>query len=34
MGKKTAFSFTSEWSDAQNQFLGEVDLNVWSSKNC
>ena len=28
MGKKTAFSFTFEWSDAQNQFLGEVDLNV------
>ena len=28
IGKKTAFSFTSEWSDAQNQFLGEVDLNV------
>lgn len=28
IGTKTSFSFTSEWSNAQNHFLGEVNLNV------
>lgn len=28
MGKKTPFNFKSEWSDKQNKFLGEVNLNV------
>jgi hypothetical protein len=28
MGRKTPFIFKTEWSDEQNQFLGEVNLNV------